>query len=66
MDNNLLFELRNAYFLGKYSQCLNIWREGQDEAGSLTDAQLKDIGLILQKTLVMKLKGASEEDVSLL
>lgn len=60
MDCEILFNLRNSYYLGKHTQTLDLWREYLAEGDSLTEVQSKEVGLIMQKSLLMMLKTYSE------
>lgn len=63
MDCDILFKLRNSFYLGKHQNTLSIWEDYLSSGSTLTEAQLEDVGVVMQKTLVMLLKVA-EGDVS--
>lgn len=59
MDCDLLFKLRNSYYLGKHKNTLNLWEEWLSSGATLTETQMEDVGVVMQKTLLMLLKAAN-------
>lgn len=58
MDCDILFKLRNSYYLGKHNNTLQLWQDWLKSSSSITEVQREDVGVIMQKTLIMLLKLA--------
>ena len=56
-DKEVLFRLRNSYYLGNYTQVIDIWKETITNSISLSAHIEEDVNTIIQRTILFFLQN---------